>query len=159
MSDEFKQIVEFDPAFDRRSPNPRENYGIHGVELRMVLKSPDGAVQFVLYTNWMLPHVRKEMHERMLRGPDLIGLQCAYDPMPADLGYHSPKPMFEGHEPIGACPYIDGPCYYDGSGLNANRIFDVLVAEGSDRVWRELRKYYDETFRRPQVTNDESPIT
>ena len=191
MSDEtFTQIVEFSPAFDRRSPNPREDYGIHGAELRMVLKGPEGAVHFVLYTNWMLPHVRRETHERILRHPDLIGLHCAYDPLPADLGYHSPKPMFEGHEPMGAsrldfdnketlelesgcsieipktvqtgsftkCPYVDGPCYYDGSGLQAERIFEVLVSEGSDGVWRELRAYYDETFHGARATEHEPRI-
>lgn len=105
--------------------------------------------------------------------------RCFFEPMPADLGYHSPKPMYEGQLPMGAekfdfdhketlkgaagdiqiptrvltgtftpCQYLDGkPCYYDGSGLNAERIYEVLVAEGSAGVWRELRAYYDETFK------------
>jgi len=196
---EFTQIVDFFPAFDKRDPDPKKNYGIHGVELRMVLKGPEGAVQFVLYTQWMLPHVQKETDERIVEeivacGPDFESalicgqrnLDVFHHPMPYDLGYHSPKPMYEGHkaqgsekydiqamlrnakrmvqggnaneevsQPTGtffACPYLDGkPCYYDGSGLNAERIFDILVKEGSAGVWRELEVYYRETFERSGV--------
>lgn len=179
MPEDFQEIVDFYPAYDKRDPDPKKNYGIHGVELRMVLKGPLGAVQFVLYTNWQLPHVTKENRERIKIGiltdtfmADLL------EPMPADLGCHSPKPLYEGQLPMGAerfdwdkketlhgetgdieiptrvktdtftpCEYLDGgPCYYDGSTLNAERIFNVLIAEGSAGVWRELRKYYEEIF-------------
>jgi hypothetical protein len=172
--EKFERIVEMQPAFDKRDPDPRKNYGIHGVTLRMILKGAEGAVQFVLYTNWQLPHV---MEEQLARGDHLF---C--EPLPADLGYHSPRPMYEGHEPMGAkrtkfidndgrfdevyplntldkiieseptgtfdpCPYLDGkPCYYDGSGLQAERIYNVLLAEGSDGVWRALEEYYRSTF-------------
>jgi hypothetical protein len=54
-------------------------------------------------------------------------------------------------EPTGTfepCRYLDGkPCYYDGSSLNAERIFDVLTAEGDEGVWRELEAYYHATFQ------------
>ena len=83
----FERIVELTPAYDKRSNNPAENYGIHGVELRMVLKGAEGAVQFVLYTNWHLPHVARELKSRRL------------EPLPADLGYHSPCPMYDSQQP------------------------------------------------------------
>lgn len=165
----LKRILEFTPAFDRRDPDPSKCYGIHGVQMRFVVKGPLGAVQFLLYTNWQLPHVRQECEKRG------CGSYCLNKPMAADLGYHSPAPRYEGQEPIGStkvkwvdgkigerglkvpeseptgtftpCPYLDGkPCYYDGSGLNAERIFDVLTAEGDVGVWRELEAYYHETF-------------
>jgi hypothetical protein len=216
MSDEFQEITEFTPACDKRDPDPKKNYGVHGVSLRMVLKGPDGAVQFVVFTNWQLPNVREELDrttiERIahatkpartvtkLKGvaPSLIPmvldqvergvvpyeegereLRCFYHPMPADLGYHSPKPMYEGQPPMGAekfdfenkevlkgatgeiaiptrvqtgtftpCELLDGgPCYYDGSTLNAEPVFEVLLREGSAGVWRELREFYLQTFR------------
>jgi len=188
---EFTQIVEFTPAYDKRDPDPKKNYGIHGVELRMVLKGPEGAVQFVLYTQWMLPHVQKETDKRtvqkILAGGAAIDLDVFYHPMPADLGYHSPKPMYEGQKAQGSekydtqamlrnsermlqgavgeyeeisqptgtfspCPYLDGkPCYYDGSGLNAERIYQVLLERGSQGVWEELEQYYQETRRQLSV--------
>lgn len=166
---ELQHILEFTPAFDKRNADPNKNYGIHGVELRFVVKGSLGAVQFVLYTNWQLPHVAAEQEERG------CGRYCLNKAMPADLGYHSPKPMYHSHQPMGAtkirwvdgeiggqklkvpeseptgtftpCEFLDGkPCYYDGSGLNAKRIFEVLTREGDAGVWRELEAYYVETF-------------
>lgn len=215
MSGEFQEIVQFSPAYDRRSPDPKKNYGIHGVELGMVLKGPKGAVQFLLFTNWQLPHVTAEIDKRTIEAisaatkpkrrvarwngvhPDQIAgilnavetaivpyeegerqLRCFHRPLPADLGCHSPKPMYPDQKPMGAekfdfdhmetlkglsgdikiptmvetgtftpCEYLDGhACYYDGSTLNAERIYQVLLTEGSAGVWRELREYYDSTF-------------
>ena len=57
----MEKIVKFYPAFDRRK-DPKGNYGIHGVDMRMILKGDKGAVQFVLYTNWHLPHVQEELN-------------------------------------------------------------------------------------------------
>lgn len=203
MSEEFQEITEFHPAFDRRDPDPKKNFGIHGVELRMVLKGPEGAVQFVLYTNWQLPHVAKETELRTIKNiidlvPDAsrphhryevgkMELRCFYHPLAADLGVHSPKPLYPDQLPMGAekfdfehketlqgatgnieiptrvktgtfdpCPWLDGkPCYYDGSTLNAEPVFEVLLKEGSAGVWRELREYYDRTFPDRRLTSDE----
>jgi hypothetical protein len=149
----MERIVIFSPAFDKRHPEPGKNYGIHGVELKMVLKGDKGATQFVLYTNWMLPHVTKEMDNRILRESTTgrlsdISLRCTYHPLPADLGYHSPVPQYEGQSICSqSCEYLDGkPCYYDGSGLNAERIYEVLLKEGSEGVWKELENYYNDLF-------------
>jgi hypothetical protein len=163
MAREFQRLVEFSPAYD----HGREG-GCHGVELRMVLKGPEGAVQFLLFTNWMLPETREKW------GPLPSDHPCVR-PMPVDLGYHSPKPMYEGQEPMRhiykfpkfptnfetweggepgvygdpvICPYLDGdvPCYYDGSGLNAEPVFERLLREGSDGVWAVLEEYYEQVF-------------
>lgn len=136
--DVLRRDVQFLPAFDKRNPDPCKNYGIHGVELRMHLIGDAGAVQFVLYTNWQLPHVTKEFEGR--------GRSSLDAPIPADLGYHSKTPMYEGHERQKGCHLLGCDCYYDGSGLNAERIYEVLLREGSDGVWRELESYYAEIF-------------
>lgn len=111
---ELKRITEFEPAFDKRHPDPKQNYGIHGVTLRMVLKGDKGAVQFVVYTNWQLPHVTQEAIERMKEicaevavviepEEDIASeLRCFWTPMAADLGYHSRVPMYEGQPAMGA---------------------------------------------------------
>lgn len=149
----MEKLIKFYPAFDKRNPEPGKNYGIHGVDLRMILKGDKGVVQFVLYTNWMLPHVTKEMDRRTLKEAregtlNDISLWCTYHPQPADLGYHSPVPMYEGQNVCSeSCEYLDGkPCYYDGSGLNAESIYEVLLKEGSDGVWRELKDFYKNVF-------------
>lgn len=144
----MERIVEFNPAYDERN-NPKGNYGIHGVNLRMMLKGDKGVVQFVLYTNWHLPHVQDELESKMV-GKDKFYIQTITRPLPADLGYHSPKPIYEDQLPMSdSCEYLDGhECYYDGSGLNAERIYDVLLKEGSEGVWRELEEYYSHVFNR-----------
>lgn len=141
----MERIVEFDPAYDERN-NPKGNYGIHGVNLRMILKGDKGAVQFVLYTNWHLPHVQDELTKKVVGG-DELDIKMIFKPTPADLGYHSYKPMYEDQYRTENCQYLDGhECYYDGSSLNAYRIYDILLKEGSKGVWRELEEYYNDVY-------------
>lgn len=137
----MEKIIQFTPAFDKRDPDPDKNYGIHGMNLRFVLKGDKGATQFIVYTNWHLPHVQKELEDK--------GTVCLIAPMPADVGYHSPIPQYEGQEPISEdCEYIGGPCYYDGSGLRAISVFERFTAEGADAVWKELEEEYNRLFER-----------
>lgn len=140
----MKKEITFEPAYDKRHTDPKKNYGIHGVNLRFVLSGGCGAVQFVLYTNWQLPHVQEEFDHKPVasRYPHL---SC--HPMPADLGYHSPVPQYEGQSSMGSdCEYVEGDCYYDGSSLNAQPVYETLLKEGHEGVWRELEEYYNQTF-------------
>lgn len=134
----MERIVKFLPAWDKRSNDPSKDYGVHGVDLRMYLKGELGAVQFVLYTGWHLPHVQEEWNSRNYHPK----------PLPADIGYHSPKPMYEGQEICSdSCELLDGkPCYYDGSGLMAEEVFKILLTEGSDGVWKNLEERYIDLF-------------
>ena len=143
--EQFKKEVLFTPAFDKRNPDPNKNYGIHGVGIRMLLHREKGCVQFVIYTSWQLPHVQKEMDAKPVGSGSTRYL--LHKPMAADVGYHSPKPIFEGQTLQSEnCPHLDGPCYYDGSGLHAEEMFEVLLREGSDGVWTKLEAYYNEIF-------------
>ena len=141
---ELKKIITFYPAYDKTHSDPKKNYGVHGVELKFVLKSDKGAVQFLLYTNWHLSHVQEELNRKL--DSQFPHLSC--HPQPADLGYHSPKPTYKGQTQMpGGCEYLDDkPCYYDGSSLNADRIYKVLLEKGSDGVWQELEEFYKEIF-------------
>jgi len=137
----FERRVEFGPAWDKRHSDPDKNYGVHGVDLRFYLVGERGAIQFVVYTGWMLPAVQEEFDARPIYpGSPYLN----HKPMPADLGCHSKKPMYEGHEPMSSCHLFDEPCYYDGSGCLAEGVFEVLLNEGSEGVWRELEKWYHE---------------
>lgn len=133
MSDQerFERLVECTAAYDLRNTDPNKNYGVRGVEMCFVLKGEKGAVNFTIYTNWHLPSVTHKG-----------------EPLPADRGYHSPVAMYDGQPIISdSCPYLDGkPCYYDGSGLAAEGLFQVLLTRGSDGVWEELEAYYHSTF-------------
>ena len=138
----FERIIEIGKAFDKRNSDPAKNYGIHGANLKFLLKGPKGVIQFVVYTNWHLPHVDRELQSKCM------GSHCFREPMAADIGYHSYVPMYESQTPISeSCPYLEGnPCYYDGSSLQAQEIFDIMVAQGGDAMWSELETRYVETF-------------
>jgi hypothetical protein len=129
----MNKIIEFYPAYDKRHPDPFKNYGIGSVSILFLLKGDKGAVQFKLLTGWYLPELGIELD----------------NPMPADLGYHSPIPIYDGQKSIpDNCEWLDGECYYDGSTTASERIYEILLKEGSDGVWRELEKYYEEIFNR-----------
>lgn len=207
MKEKLERIVEFTPAYDKRSDDPKKNCGIGSVTLRMVLKGEKGAVQFVLHTLWQLPHVTEEFKNKFIKNvveriepydstldkEIKSELKLFWSPLPADLGFHSKFPMYEGQTPMGAvkydhsksteeyerlrqdgilddltpeerlkalipekietgtfdpCEYTDGgPCYYDGSTLNAEPVYKILLEEGSDGVWKYLEEYYEETFK------------
>jgi hypothetical protein len=89
----MKRELVFSPAWDRRDPDPKKNYGIHGVEMRFLLSGKVGTVQFVLHTNWQLPSIRGEENSMEKVHRFLI------EPMPADIGYHSRVPLWEGQTP------------------------------------------------------------
>ncbi len=145
MADKFEKIISFRPAYDKRDPDPSKNYGIHGVDMRFIFRGDLGAIQFVLYTGWHLPHVQKDLLSRCRATPNY----CPINPLPADIGYHSPKPMFDGQGTMtDNCEWLDGkPCYYDGSGLNAEEYFQILVEKGDDGLWEAMEKYYNDTFK------------
>lgn len=138
---QFSREITFRAAYDKRNPEPSKNYGIHGVDMTWLLKGPLGVVQFVVSTNWYLPHVQREFDAK--RGPDFDPYMF-HKPSPTDIGYHSPKPMYEGQEPLTEdCGVLGGRCYYDGSGLQAEDVFKILLEEGSEGVWKEMeRRYY-----------------
>ena len=142
----LEHIVEITEAYDKRNPDPAKNYGVHGVNLKFLVKGPKGVIQFLIYTNWMLPHNMEELKAKC------DGHYCYLEPMPADIGYHSYVPMHEGEAPISkSCEYLEGkPCYYDGSSLNAEPIFDIMVSRGGDAMWAELERWYHDTFDCPE---------
>ena len=74
-------------------------------------------------------------------------------PLPADLGYHSPVPFYDGQGvQAEQCLYIGGgPCYYAGSALNATRPFEILIAEGDEGLWQFLEQAYQREFVREGV--------
>ena len=144
----FERLIMFSPSYDER----RKGYGIHGMEMRFLVKGPKGAVQFLVFTNWMLPHVKKELLDRVDKGENLH--PCLFEGHPADLGYHSPKPMYKGQSAMSNdCDVLGGKCYYDGSGLNAERPFGILVSQGLESLWNFLEEYYGSVFLKKETRN------
>lgn len=141
----FKKRIQVRPAFDKRDPNPRKDYGIHGADMIFTLIGEKGAVTFCLYTNWHLPHVADELERR--RHDHLL---CR--PLPADIGYHSPYPMYEDqYRREKVCEYIGVPCYQDGSASYADEFYKELVAKGSKGLWKKMKEYYKSRFENKET--------
>jgi len=164
--------IELTPAFDRRDADPSKNFGIHGVDLHMALKGPEGAVVFILFTNWMLPAVTDAVLSAELLF-DESEIRSTFLPLHC-VQIHSTRPLWEGREPsrqrvcgprwlgvdpvtgpiiepaqygdLVVCEYTEGqPCYPDSSS-DADQVYELLLREGSDGVWRELERRYVQTF-------------
>jgi hypothetical protein len=119
--------------------------GVHGVDLCFYLTGQLGVIQFIVYTNWMTPEVQADYDART---PNPRSPYTFHQPIAADIGYHSPKPMYEGQTSMqGDCKLIGGrTCYYDGSSLGAEKVMDVLRREGSEGVWSYMENEYRERF-------------
>lgn len=133
----LERRFEVQPAFDRTA----EGYGVHGAEMRWYVIGPQGAIQFVLFTNWHLPHVQARLDARM--DSQFPHLSC--HPQPADIGYHSFKPRYEGQQILQKnCHLLNASCYYDGSSLQAEEFYQTLITKGLDALWEALEKRYEE---------------
>ena|SRR3990167_2678637 len=130
----MKKTVEFLPAWDKRSADPKENYGIHGAEMIWYLKGKCGVIQFRVMLNWYLPQNENDIPDPCRKA------------IPADIGYHSPTPQYEYQMPYKCDLLPEGQCYYDGSTLHAEKIFNILVAEGGEAVWKKLEEIYIKRF-------------
>ena len=140
---DFEKTVLVSPAFDKRSADPKKNYGIGACRITFILKGPLGAVQFMVGTDWYLPSTQREKR----------GWQYDYDakfdkikPYGGDVGYHSPKPMYEGQDKMARCDIFPGGCYYDGSSLRADEWVPRFLAGGTDWLWPALEEEYREQF-------------
>jgi len=137
---DFERAVVFNAAYDFRN-HPSGNYGFNGAAICFYLRSHEGAVHFVLWTDWQLQSTR--------RYGDLGAMVC--HPTAVDLGYHSRVPLYNGQSNFGPCKVLDSAdCYYDGTSYGAQPVFERLIAEGSDGVWDELESYYRKVFRRKE---------
>lgn len=153
MAGKFIRELVIHPGYDKRNPDPKKNYGIHGCTVRFLLHNPrrSRSVQFVAYTDWMPKnvqdeHMGKDVDPRTTAYPDVCQVVTGTQPMGADLGYHSNRPMYRGQERMKCDLGKRGWCYYDGSSLAADEVRDTLLAEGSEGVWSMLEKYYIATF-------------
>jgi hypothetical protein len=139
------------PAWDKRDKDPAKNYGIGGCQMFWAVKGKDGAITLSISTGWYLPQNRTDTSGSM------IGIIKA-ETMPIDLGIHSRKPldwmsddddMYIMHD----CPYTSddkgkgADCYYDGSGLQAQKYFELLIEKGSDELFKALEERYHSTWK------------
>ena len=134
--------IHLSAAYDKRSPDPSKNYGIHGCEWQFIVRRNGNAIVWqIMSTDWYLPHVRKELEAKSLRKdlPDGLG----------DVGYHSKIKFYEEQPSNEHCYATNGPCYYNGACLQSNELFDKAVADPAI-IWPELEKWLVELEQHQQ---------
>lgn len=152
--EKLERHIEFFPAFDKRNPDPKKDYGIGAARLLIYVKGIHGAYQFQMSTPWHLPGALTKNKGYLDQGKfptvhttfegDVVCEEyersCIWG---AD--YHSYIPRYEGQTAISGCKILEGkPCYMDGSSLYGTNVFGKLVAGGSEAVFEELEKLYFE---------------
>lgn len=109
----------------------RKSYGQHGMEITWLLRGPNGVIQFEMFTGWV-------------PGLDRHADHLVHAPMGADLGYHTRFPQYDGQDAMTeTCDYLDGPCYYDGSGLMADDLLREFLIHGEQVIWDRLAERHD----------------
>ena len=132
---EFEKIVRVSGAYDKRHQDPHKNYGISACRIWFILKGPLGAVQFVVGTDWHLPHVQREFREKHY---EFASKFDEIEPKGWDVGYHAKEPHFDGQDSM-ECDLVEGGrCYYDGSSLAADEWVPRFIAGGTDWLWPAL---------------------
>jgi len=138
----FERRMTITPAFDKRDKDPSKNYGIGSCRLRMVLIGPLGATHFTAQTGWYLPQNMTSVLESELAFREASGLPLSLPLLGIDVGYHAAHPQYDGQQ-SGECDLLPaGRCYGSGSALRADEWANILVAEGSERIWAMLEDEY-----------------
>ena len=145
-ADEFTPREEFDTEIHvepghaiRKTKGDGQNYGVHSMGIRFLLHGPKATVQFLMWTGLTPEQVPAQYGDEWVHRA----------PMAADLGYHADAPTYEGQEEYGHfdCDFRpSGKCFYDGSGLNAERLLPIALMDGHGGVFRALQTYYDNVF-------------
>lgn len=139
--DGMEQAVIFQPGFRCVATGPN-SHGIHGMEVRFLLRGPKGATQFLFYTDW-IPGLKEEMRHQRRHGGGTPWPAHLW-PNGVDVGYHAHQPQYDQHPLMSEdCPILEGPCYYDGSGLAGSDLMYEFINGGELAVWPVLRDWYD----------------
>ena len=139
---QFTRRIDFTPSFDKRNPKPSQNYGIGSMRIRFVLIGAKGAVQWMIGTEWFVASAR----EHLRKFDHMHKIDEMRRPQGYDLGYHAYKPVYEGQSQMDDCDILNGPCFYDGSGLNAELLIEPFLSQGEEYLWPALEAYYAHTF-------------
>lgn len=136
----------FIPGFDKRSDDPKKDYGIHGGKFMFGVVGPLGAVHFVMLSSFY-PESAKE-HLIKHHNNDARATLKYYGPDGYDVGYHAHTPQYEDQKiSQQECEWLGGqPCYSDGSAIQAGEWTEKFLVLGTDWLWPALEEEYADRF-------------
>lgn len=138
----FKKEISLTPAFDMRSPNPAENYGIHCAELHFKLSFERNEVIFTIYTGWQLPQVLEE--NATLDVPAQATLSHGFG---ASIKAHTTRPMKNFTRTENCQVFHTKYCYTSSWFSLAQEWFNLLIAKGLNALWEEMISFYKQVYQ------------
>jgi hypothetical protein len=113
------------------------------LEREIIVIPNDNQLRFVFVLHGQLGTVQFVFHA--LKRPDSKYGFKTYEHMPWDLGFHWDRKPYKGASKMHECRYREqGYCWYGGSGLNANDVYEAFEKGGTESLWPVLEKYYSE---------------
>ncbi len=157
MKKDFERIVNFSRPFDKRSDIPNKNYGIGAMNIWFNLKGALGAVHVRFQTPFYLPETVDEYRignkNKTLPTDirDVQGRARGFDCV--NVGYHSPKPMYDGQTKEDCNILDEGYCYCDGSFSKGeyDGVGEMLYRRGEEAVWEYLEEHYYAIFSKERT--------
>lgn len=135
----FRPEVKIEPGHAiRKTKGDGENYGVHSVGIRIMLHGPKATISFLMWTG-IVPETEGT-------GYDEHWVLSPHGLMAADLGYHADAPEYEGQRSMECIFRESGQCFYDGSGLQAEPVLELMIKRGSGAVLQHLEGYYFSMF-------------
>lgn len=143
----LKRSIKFYPAWDKRNPDPKKDYGIHGVEIQFWLTGPKGGISWGIYTDWLLDSVLKDKKWPGFKDTTYRKDGTRSFPMGVELAYHSPKPtnkwQKEKDGTLGCQLLPKGKkCWGDAGFIAGGDLMKVLIEKGEEAVWKEMESWY-----------------
>ena len=140
----MKRTVYFRPAWDERK-NAKGNFGVNGVDLIFRTEDTDGALEFRILTNWMLPSVDEE---NLGDGTSRQQLR----PIATQVYRHSFGRVDEDDK-FGECHIYPQGCYSNValSYYESEKLFDALRIGGDEALWTELEALHKKAFQRNRI--------
>jgi hypothetical protein len=132
--------LDMTPAFDKRDPDPKKNYGIHGAELHFGVSRGEVTVVLRWMTPFHLPEVRAYLNNHYL------GRDRLFDGL-GGIDYHASVPLYEGAYKQQNCMYTGGDCYGDRTATGAGELFDKAVAD-PEEIWKTLDSWLVDTEKK-----------
>lgn len=153
--------VLFFPSYDHRD-EPDDKYGCCSARMLLIYRGRKGVIACQIYTDWMsnplkVPYHRGQMVPR--ERSDKPGIDAGRSSItlgPVDS--HSKTKYAEWNDEGKDCNLLGiEKCYGDTGYTIADRIFKVLVSEGTEGVIREMKSVHDDWFK--QAAKTEDPIS
>ncbi len=154
----LKRQITISSAYDKRSEDPKKNYGIGSCRIYFAVIGEDGAITVNFFTNWYLPSTIKEYAEEGIFINRLDGIKDKFKTQ-IDLlntketiysgswDYHSKKKKHKYLTKLTGCEFTGGDCYGEGSCLRADDYLKLLFEKGSEGVFEKLEEDYKEEFK------------